>query len=465
LGGAVYSADVDVFNQSYGATLTFSLDPSVEAQFLHGVTNLRPATSGPAKGAIYVKAAGNSFGSDSVLNCTLANAAGVSCGDANMDAENTTPYNIVVGALNAGYITAANPVPITTAQTRSSYSTAGSALWISAPGGEFGMDNKVIYCFDPSGNPVACTHPDIDAAMVTTDQSGCDKGYAVFTWNGTTTVNYFDWAGAINNTVQPFYNPNCNYTSIFNGTSSATPVVSGAVAVLLQANPDLTWRDVKYILAATADQVDAAVPATSVTCTNIGPQTFTAVPGWATNGAGFHFHPWYGFGKINLDAAVAMADQATWKANQFGGPTLYASWVDTGYLPTASSLSTAGAGAIPDCNAAGTTPATDFITPTVNFIEAVQVNVCVRHPNVGELQIELINMVDPTHPAVILPGQNGFEGINTSNAPAGTACQLFLVNQFYGTTAASGFQLVAKDTVLSGNTGTLDGWQIRIWGH
>ena len=41
-----------------------------------------------------------------------------------------------------------------------------------------------------------------------------------------------------------------------NGTSSATPVTSGSLALILEANPNLTWRDVKYIIAKTATKVD-----------------------------------------------------------------------------------------------------------------------------------------------------------------------------------------------------------------
>ncbi len=43
-----------------------------------------------------------------------------------------------------------------------------------------------------------------------------------------------------------------NYTNTFNGTSAAAPIVSGVIALMLDANADLGWRDVQNILAASA---------------------------------------------------------------------------------------------------------------------------------------------------------------------------------------------------------------------
>lgn len=46
-----------------------------------------------------------------------------------------------------------------------------------------------------------------------------------------------------------------NYTPTFNGTSSATPIVAGACALLLSANPSLTEADVRRTITETADKV------------------------------------------------------------------------------------------------------------------------------------------------------------------------------------------------------------------
>ena len=45
-----------------------------------------------------------------------------------------------------------------------------------------------------------------------------------------------------------------NYTSRFNGTSGSAPIVAGVIALMLEANPNLTYRDVQEILLRSARQ-------------------------------------------------------------------------------------------------------------------------------------------------------------------------------------------------------------------
>ena len=40
----------------------------------------------------------------------------------------------------------------------------------------------------------------------------------------------------------------------FSGTSAAAPMISGTVALMLEANPDLDWRDIQHILIDTAQK-------------------------------------------------------------------------------------------------------------------------------------------------------------------------------------------------------------------
>ncbi|MHA3771369.1 S8 family serine peptidase [Verrucomicrobiota bacterium sgz303538] len=86
--------------------------------------------------------------------------------------------------------------------------------------------------------------------------------------------------------------PDLNYTQTFGGTSSAAPLVAGCTALILQANPQLGWRDLQEILIRSARMVQ---PLDS---------------GWSINAAGLHFHDSFGAGLIDTQAAINLAK--TW---------------------------------------------------------------------------------------------------------------------------------------------------------
>ncbi|MEN9373267.1 MAG: hypothetical protein RIR79_819 [Pseudomonadota bacterium] len=83
-----------------------------------------------------------------------------------------------------------------------------------------------------------------------------------------------------------------HYTRCMNGTSGAAPQIAGVVALMLEANPALTWRDVRMILTQTARQNDPTHP------------------DWKTNAGGLLFNPQYGYGAADAFAAVTAAK--TW---------------------------------------------------------------------------------------------------------------------------------------------------------
>jgi len=93
----------------------------------------------------------------------------------------------------------------------------------------------------------------------------------------------------------------------FGGTSSATPLVSGVVALMLEANPNLTARDVQHILVETAQKNDPDDE------------------DWVLNGAGRWVNHKYGFGAVDALAAVEMAKDWTTVADEvhiFKGKTV-----------------------------------------------------------------------------------------------------------------------------------------------
>jgi subtilisin-like proprotein convertase family protein/subtilisin family serine protease len=400
LGGSTSnpnSSNAFIFNQSFGVSLTDDepIPAAEEAQYLAGVTNLRGG-----KGALYVKAAGNGF------NGPCGNT-GVSCENANFDPSNALPYQVVAGAMNADGI-------------KASYSTAGSAIWVSAPGGEFGRNAA-------TGGGAGTVR--VEPAMVTTDQSTCAIGYST---NTTQNGSLFDNGGAPNTS--------CNYTNGMNGTSSATPVTAGTIALMLEANPALTWRDVKHILASTARQIDAGRAAVTFALTG-GP--FVAEPAWTTNAAGFKFHNWYGFGLVDASAAVNMA--------RTYDPATLGTFTNTGFI-SSGTISVA----IPDNSLAGASSSVNVPANPVHVVEAVQIRVSLTHTFTGDLAIELTSPSGTR--SVLKNGRDQF-----LNSPD-LSNMVLASNAFYGENPLGAWTIKIVDTADQ-DTGTLTNWAIRVYGH
>jgi Ca2+-binding RTX toxin-like protein/subtilisin-like proprotein convertase family protein len=97
---------------------------------------------------------------------------------------------------------------------------------------------------------------------------------------------------------------NGDYTNGFGGTSAAGPITAGAVALVLDANPLLGWRDVQNILSYSAIGVGSLYSGSSQN------ENFTwkwnGASNW--NGGGLHYSEDYGYGMINVWSMVRMAE-------------------------------------------------------------------------------------------------------------------------------------------------------------
>lgn len=89
------------------------------------------------------------------------------------------------------------------------------------------------------------------------------------------------------------FTSNSRYTGMFGGTSSATPLVAGVAALVRSANPNLTAREIKAILEATADKIEDPNPDPV-----LGNTKGSYVDGHSE---------WFGYGKVNAARAVQKA--------------------------------------------------------------------------------------------------------------------------------------------------------------
>ena len=344
LGANTGSEEVDIFNLSFGVPHV-NPDSYGEDIGFYWKDFYRCATTGinhpdyhsslpkceslrGGLGGVYVSSAGNDFISNqndhpnclnlnNTLSCDIISGAEVN---------NTNPYVIKVGAINAQ-------------GKKSSYSSAGSGLWISAPGGEFGISEEVVKTIDAN---YGFTDGGKAPALISTDLSSCSKGYgsarqSFYISGRFYSVAYTPFEGRSQfpngffSVVPHEDNPRCNYTSRGNGTSASAPIISGVIALMLEVNHQLTWRDVKHILAQSARQVDANSEAYTRV---LADGSFDLRLGWKTNGAGYHFHNWFGFGAVDALKAVSLAQtyrdhlsnamfaESAWKTATITQPTI-----------------------------------------------------------------------------------------------------------------------------------------------
>ncbi|MBI5916262.1 MAG: S8 family serine peptidase [Bacteroidetes bacterium] len=177
--------------------------------------------------------------------CVITWAAGNGNEDVKFDEYASYPKVIAVAACNDS-------------GKRSVYSDFGDAVWCCFPSNDF---------FEPRLNPTRPKTPGI----WTTDRSG-KNGY-----NGGG-INAEHLVGDLDG----------QYTATFGGTSSACPGVAGVAALMLAANPALTWEQVREIIKNSCDPIDQSMGA------------------YDANG----HSPFYGYGRLNAEKAVKNAQSA-----------------------------------------------------------------------------------------------------------------------------------------------------------
>jgi len=231
-------------------------------------------------------------------------------------------------------------------------------------------------------------------------------------------------------------------TQAAQGTSFATPIVSGVVALMLEANPELGWRDVQEILALTAKKVtDASTQWVDNKANN-------------ANGGGMHISHDYGFGEVDALAAVRLAE--TWTKQQIWSNEYQSPAFASGNINVS----------VPDNNATGISRSI-AVSNTPIKVEHVEVTVNLTHANAGDL---IIKLVSPNGTESILmnrPGKTpGSTASDTGDATFNGSTTLdytFTTVRDWGESANGNWTIKVIDA-NTGATGTLNSWSIRLYG-
>lgn len=217
-----------------------------------------------------------------------------------------------------------------------------------------------------------------------------------------------------------------NYTSSFGGTSGATPVVSGVMALMLDANPLLNWRDVKEILLRSSRHV------------------FPTTAGWVTRHGGdpslppIKHHESFGGGLVDAAAAVSMA--STWTPL---GPMLE----ETRSVTTAQ--------AIPDNDGTGINISFDLGGIAPMRVEHATLKLKAAHTFRGDLDIRLISPGGVISSlAVKTPADASLEGYND---------WLFSSVRHWGESASGVWILNIRD-LAKNDSGTFQSAELRLYG-
>jgi surface protein len=222
------------------------------------------------------------------------------------------------------------------------------------------------------------------------------------------------------------------------GTSFSAPIVTGVVALMLEANPKLGWRDVKHILAKTSTKVDSNIAPITLKVNGLD---HVAVDGWTENVAGNSFHNYYGFGRVSAKAAIVMAKN---------GYSL---------LPPMKIMTTENIGIVyqlPD-NESMSQSHSIYMGSGINKIESVTLMLDLNHENLGDVTIEITSPGGTK--SIILPVNNNLEGYTNGIRQSAR----YMTNAFYEE-GASGFWKIKVIDTAPLNRGTLNKLQIEISG-
>lgn len=356
--------------------------------------------------------------------------------DNNNNSEKTRRENIVVAAtMRNGEV--------------EQYSTPGATIFASAPvnGSNFRFANS----FDANANQQRTVTADVtDDPAIDGGPNNDNSGYA----NGATNTR-------------------------FNGTSAAAPMVTGTVAMMLEANPTLDWRDVQHILARTSvknglidsngdGELDAIDPNAGGNANNPAAagtiemrNTFTAGvnttfrindghnTGWFQNGAGHWVSDSFGFGIVDAGAAVDLAKR--WRSA--GAEQVVST---ESILAAPFTIQEGNLGGLDSLDEAGSWNVDDHLA-----VEWVELNIKLDLPEQDEIMLA-IQSPSGTRSVLMAPG--GSDDTPFPRMPERFGERTLITNQFWGEDSRGEWRIEVLDTNADSDEALLSEASLDIYG-
>jgi kexin len=219
---------------------------------------------------------------------------------------------------------------------------------------------------------------------------------------------------------------NDSCTTKHGGTSAA-----GIFALVLQTRPDLTWRDLQYLVIETAQPIA------------------TLDPSWHRNSAGRAFSQKFGFGKI--DASLLVEAAKKWRLVR---PPVLAPLPRRDLLEPIPVNSMLG---LADTILLDAKRMQYGALPCVGRIEWITVTVDIEHPRRGDLQVFLRS---PSGMVSQLATRRPLD-----DSKDGLRGWTFMTVAFWGEQPEGPWTLNIVDRRQRGTPGILNSWRMTVWGE
>ncbi|KAF3491813.1 kexin [Arthroderma uncinatum] len=211
------------------------------------------------------------------------------------------------------------------------------------------------------------------------------------------------------------------------GTSAAGPLVVGVMALVLQVRPELSWRDLQYLLVETAVPINATAP------------------GWQTTSIGKKFSHDFGYGKVDAYSTVQFAKE--WK------PVKPQAWFHSPWLKVYHDIPQG------DKGLSSSFEIKDEMLKEHNLerVEHVTVTMNVNHTRRGDLSVELRS------PSGVISYLSTTR--SQDDERAGYADWTFMSVAHWGENGLGKWTVIVKDTQVNEYNGTFVDWRLTLWGE